>query len=286
MNRYTTTAILSLLIFVMALPLYALRERQRLAQAQDTLQEQVLVEAAVIYVENCATCHGPVGEGIGVTPALNNPALTEASPDALFHVIARAAHGSTMAAWHINEGGILNDYQIRELVMLIQANEWQAVAEAAGEQDNLVASLLSEELVEVYMQTEDETDPHACKACHEEPEVHLGQFGLNCGRCHSPEAWTPALLVRHNFPLEHGGEEPASCQTCHIENYVTNNCYQCHDHDPQEMVTIHLDYDIVDLTFCVSCHPTGAPGEAEKLLNGADERVEAIPVLPQLLAAP
>ncbi len=247
MNRYTTIALLAMLTFVVALPIYALREEQRLAQAQADLQERVLAEAAVIYVENCATCHGAAGEGLGVTPALNNPALAEASPDALFRVIARAAHGSTMAAWHVNEGGILNDYQIGEIVTLIQTNEWQPVAEVASSQDIVITSMLSEELGDVYMQIEDASDPHACMACHEDPEVHRGQFGLNCGRCHSPESWTPALLVRHNFPLDHGAQEPAPCQTCHLDTYVANTCYQCHDHKPEEMVTIHLEYDIVEL---------------------------------------
>ncbi len=66
-------------------------------------------------------------------PALNHPALSEANSDALFRTIARAAHGTGMAAWHKSEGGVLNEYQINQLVLLIQKADWQRVDQVALE---------------------------------------------------------------------------------------------------------------------------------------------------------
>lgn len=277
MNRYTLITILAMLVFLLALPIYAMREGARLAAAQANLRQRTLAEATAIYLENCATCHGTAGEGVGAMPRLNNTALAEADPAALFRTIARAAHGSAMSAWHLSEGGILNDYQINALVTLIQANAWQNVAAATAGRETLPAARLSEELLSSYLLTEGKSDPHACVSCHEEPAIHLGQFGLNCGRCHSPEAWKPALLVRHNFPLEHGGQEPAPCQTCHQGSYVNNTCYQCHDHQPEEMVGVHLSYNVLDLDNCVACHPTGAPKEAEELMRAANAQTMKLP---------
>ena len=52
------------------------------------------------------------------------------------------------------------------------------------------------------MEADGQDDPHECRACHEEPEVHAERFGFNCSRCHTLEAWKPALLLRHTFVIE------------------------------------------------------------------------------------
>ena len=54
-----------------------------------------------------------------------------------------------------------------------------------------------------------------CVDCHEDPEVHEGQFGLDCERCHTADGWLPAQLREHLFRLDHGGEGEVACETCH-----------------------------------------------------------------------
>jgi mono/diheme cytochrome c family protein len=271
MNRYTFISLMALLAFVVALPVYALMEPGRMVRAKIELREQYIEDGSRLYLRYCAACHGVAGEGIGVMPALDHPALASADEEALYRTIARAAHASTMAAWHVNEGGVLNDYQIGELVTVIQFADWKWVEQIADKTDYQLPQEPVAENGFAYMETEDEDDPHRCVSCHEEPEVHVGRFGINCARCHSSVAWTPAFLTKHNFALDHGGDGDVECQVCHVENYFTNTCYECHDHQPDEMEVVHLAEDLEVYDNCVECHPTGAAGEAELLMNAEDE---------------
>lgn len=270
MSRYTAIGFLSLIIIIIALPIYGANESARMEQAAIALRQTRMEEGAVTYVENCAYCHGADGEGIGAMPSLSNPALAQADHQSLFKVIARAAHGSTMAAWHIEEGGILNDYQIDSLVYLIRYADWPEVNQVADDLGFVAVTLATPESESAFMEGEGESDPHQCAACHEEPRIHAGKFGPNCARCHSAQAWVPALLTKHTFPLEHGNDDNGQlgCQTCHVENYFEHNCYQCHDHEPEAIEASHLAEDIVELANCAQCHPTGAPGEAASLGYG------------------
>lgn len=102
--------------------------------------------------------------------------------------------------------------------------------------------------------------------------MHAGQFGVNCARCHSTFAWAPAQLTRHDFLLDHGGEGTVACETCHVKNYYEHTCYECHDHQPEEMRQVHFEISIVEYESCVDCHPTGQQGEAEKILDGQPDQ--------------
>ncbi len=268
MNRYTAIGIISLLIIIVALPIYATRESARMEQTAITLRQKRVDDGSILYVKNCAPCHGAAGEGIGAMPALNNPNLAQADHQALFKVISRAAHGSTMAAWHVEEGGTLNDYQIDDLVYLIRYADWPQVSMVADDLGFVPVVLSTPESNIAYMEGEGEADPHQCVACHEEPIVHADKFGINCARCHSTQAWIPALLTKHTFPLDHGSEDQLACQTCHVVNYFEHDCYQCHDHEPEPMEAIHLDEGVADLANCAQCHPTGVEGEAAGLGYG------------------
>ncbi len=261
MTKYDLLTILALLIIIIALPVYALREPARLAAADAALRQQYVAEGAITYLDNCAECHGPDGSGLGAMPALNASALTDADPDFLYNTIARAGHGSEMAAWHLDEGGSLNDYQIEGLVNLIRFADWSQVAViAAGRKlDDLV-------LPETTLVDAPADDPHHCAACHEEPAVHIDQFGLDCARCHTLDAWVPARLTRHTFALDHGSDEQVPCQVCHSRTYAENDCFACHDHQPEAMAAAHEAEASYQLESCTTCHPTGEPGEAERLL--------------------
>lgn len=112
--------------------------------------------------------------------------------------------------------------------------------------------------------------PSDCVACHDEPEVHLGQFGTDCAACHTAEAWTPARLQQHTFPLDHGSRSEVDCQVCHPTNYVSYTCYDCHEHDPNEVAQEHREEGIRDFEDCVECHATGRETEDEGGEEGGD----------------
>ncbi|MAT96058.1 MAG: hypothetical protein CL608_02860 [Anaerolineaceae bacterium] len=134
MNKYNLISFFGFLALVVVFPIYAWYEPALRENAQDDLQNQYVTEASLIYVENCAVCHGIEGEGIGATPALNNSALQTAVYEDLFKVIARGRYGTTMTGWHEDEGGLYNDYQIDQLIALIRYADWTQVGELAAVQ--------------------------------------------------------------------------------------------------------------------------------------------------------
>ena len=102
-----------------------------------------------------------------------------------------------------------------------------------------------------------------CSGCHEEPALHAGQFGLDCARCHQEDAWQPARLQQHTFPLDHGDEGEQECLVCHEAAYTEVTCYGCHAHREEEMRSYHLAIDIPEFADCIACHPTGIRDEVE-----------------------
>jgi hypothetical protein len=108
--------------------------------------------------------------------------------------------------------------------------------------------------------------PSECSACHLEPEIHLGWFGLDCENCHTTTAWQPASMRFHSFPLTHGESGEVACDVCHIDNrYIDYTCYGCHEHKSGPIAAEHLDEGIsaAELVDCVACHPNGLEDEAE-----------------------
>ncbi len=101
--------------------------------------------------------------------------------------------------------------------------------------------------------------PTACAACHKEPEIHAGFFGQKCEYCHTSQAWQPALLHAHPFPLDHGAEKESDCTTCHSGPYQEYSCYACHDHQPDEIRASHTKAGISaeQLPNCAGCHLDG-----------------------------
>jgi len=101
--------------------------------------------------------------------------------------------------------------------------------------------------------------PTQCALCHVEPAIHAGFFGLQCQNCHSSNAWAPAQLRIHRFPLGHGGTGEIECRVCHTSRYVEYTCYGCHDHQPNAIAERHAKAGVApaDLPYCTQCHPTG-----------------------------
>lgn len=111
------------------LMIYAFQEPVRIDVAGQAHLAANLEDAMTLYAENCSVCHGLSGEGIGATPALNRPELQAADPDSLEKIISRGLFNTAMPAWNKADGGPLSDYQVDELVALIQQGDWQATQE-------------------------------------------------------------------------------------------------------------------------------------------------------------
>ncbi len=113
------------LMIATGLFLYALNEPARLEIAQAAQISYDLDEAMTLYAQNCVVCHGLSGEGIGATPPLNNPALRESDPQSLYKIISRGLYNTAMPAWGLEDGGPLSEFQMDQLVILVQAGDWQ-----------------------------------------------------------------------------------------------------------------------------------------------------------------
>jgi hypothetical protein len=106
--------------------------------------------------------------------------------------------------------------------------------------------------------------PTDCAACHPEPELHAGTFGLNCMRCHSAVAWAPAQFIQHTFITENCAEgEVIDCETCHVETYTEYPCYSCHE--LEEMESVHAGHEVESVENCIECHPTGPGDKAQQI---------------------
>jgi hypothetical protein len=105
-----------------------------------------------------------------------------------------------------------------------------------------------------------------CIGCHRADDEHRGEFGSDCGECHSVETWEGARFD-HEFPLDHGEEGTIPCRTCHEDrtNYKSYTCYGCHEHSPARIRAKHDEEGITgrELEDCVRCHPTGREHEGE-----------------------
>ncbi len=101
--------------------------------------------------------------------------------------------------------------------------------------------------------------PINCAGCHQEPAIHAGFFGQRCGACHTPTAWRPALLTAHTFPLDHGGQGPVTCLTCHTRKYPEYTCYACHAHQQTEILASHtrVGISVAEVPNCAGCHLSG-----------------------------
>lgn len=71
-----------------------------------------------------------------------------------------------------------------------------------------------------------------CFSCHARDDDHNGQFGTDCGTCHSTTAWLPASFdhSRIGFPLT-GAHASVGCSGCHTGggfSGLSTICASCH----------------------------------------------------------
>ena len=187
--------ILATALMVTGIAWYAWREPVRLQAAQAQQLAADLDDAMTLYAQNCAVCHGAAGEGIGAMPALDGPALQEMDPDALTKIIARGLYGSAMPAWSLEDGGPLGDFQIDQLVQLIQHGDWQAT------QDRVVNLGLAPL---VPFTTEPDTAIlESLKTLPESEQLVQGVtlYAESCVACHGADGAGTALAPALNDPV-------------------------------------------------------------------------------------
>jgi len=179
MNRYHLLILIGLLILVVALPVYALREPDRMEAAQQALREQYVADGAIMYVDNCALCHGVEGEGIGAYPPLNTDAIREADFDFLYKTIARGRYNTAMSAWHEEDGGPFNTYQVEELVAFLRYVDWGQVKELAAQQGVIPPAMPVPEVSEDFLQQVAALGPEG-----ESWARGIATYARNCTTCH------------------------------------------------------------------------------------------------------
>ena len=93
---------------------------------------------ALLYANNCRTCHGNAGEGF-VGPQLNkddfqdqDPLKLAANRDLLTRTLVCGRAGTQMPAWLNSNGGALNERQIEHLVNFLPAPDEEGVLDENG----------------------------------------------------------------------------------------------------------------------------------------------------------
>lgn len=126
MTRFQTrVGALATILLLASLVIAALREPALQTRAAEAQLQEAITLGTGIYLGNCIVCHGAAGEGIGVYPALD--AAAGLDEDTLTKTIERGRYGTQMAAYGIDEGGMLSQAQIDGLVALIRYGAWDAV---------------------------------------------------------------------------------------------------------------------------------------------------------------
>jgi hypothetical protein len=192
---------------------------------------------------NCKACHGASGRE---TASLQSCIDCHANADAPFMQDHQAQYGSACLDCH--DGIDRMSGFVHDTVFVLDGKHFEAACQdchtdAAGNPR--------------FRNT-----PAECVQCHAEPQIHAGDFGLQCQYCHTATGWSPANLRLHTFPVGHGAEDgnpPADCQTCHPTNYANYTCYGCHEHQLQEIEASHDEAGITrqELPDCIACHLSG-----------------------------
>ncbi|MCC6905081.1 MAG: c-type cytochrome, partial [Anaerolineae bacterium] len=127
------TGFIATTAIALILGLYAVLEPLRLQTAQEDRLDDDRRVATDLYAQNCVMCHGNAGEGIAAMPALNNDGLRSMDTEAIASTIARGRYNTAMAAWSVEEGGILTEVQVEQLVTLIQYGDWSRVEQRVAD---------------------------------------------------------------------------------------------------------------------------------------------------------
>jgi mono/diheme cytochrome c family protein len=205
--------LLATMLIGIGLLFYTLAEPDRIIFAQQAQQGTDLDEAMTLYAQNCAVCHGLAGEGISSIPPLNNPTLQTSDSQALIKIISRGLYGTAMPAWSIEDGGPLSNYQITELVMLVQNGDWQST------QDRVVNLGLAPK---VPFTTQ--ADPSILESVSKLPEGEqiaegMTLYAQECVACHGADGLGSSLAPALNDPQVRAKTEAELLRT--IQNGIS-----------------------------------------------------------------
>lgn len=149
-SKQINAMIALLLLLLLGVGVYTIYDPFRAEAEADRTHEEIVSRAAKTYARNCHQCHGNNGEG-RIGPALNpefrdgNPNLENftdvARRQELQHYVMNTLQcgriGTLMPPWSLEQGGSLNDEQIRQLVTLITNptdNAWEEVEHFSSEE--------------------------------------------------------------------------------------------------------------------------------------------------------
>ncbi|MEN8114583.1 MAG: c-type cytochrome [Actinomycetota bacterium] len=180
---------------VVALGVAILSEPARIDAAGGEILATQVDDAMDLYAEQCSVCHGLNGEGIGSNPPLDSEALRTVDFDTLFKTIERGRFGTAMPAWSIDDGGPFSDYQVGELVALVQHGDWAEVGDR-------VVNLGFAPLVPFTA----EPDPEIYESVGLLPSGESMQRGIDvyaaeCVACHGEDGLGTGLAPALNDPL-------------------------------------------------------------------------------------
>lgn len=148
-RKYIAVTALSWLIIVLIGAYFSL-EGWRMGQAEEGHTARDVAMGLRIYAQNCVVCHGPLGEGV-VGPPLNreefrvHPAEDRETYELLARTVRNGRPGSAtphwvrlpngewasytaMPTWGIENGGPLNEQEIRAVATFMMLGDWHAVS--------------------------------------------------------------------------------------------------------------------------------------------------------------
>ncbi len=191
MNKWTITGFVATIFIAAALPIYAFNEANRMAAAEANLLAEAVHRGQIVYAENCVVCHGVDGQGISAYPGLANEGVQTMAYEDIFKVIERGRYNTAMAAWGVNEGGVLNDMQLDQLIAMIQHGDWADTAHTVEQLGLAPPTVITIEISDEILA--DLADlPHGDLLASALPI-----YAANCAGCHGAEgegtAIAPAL---------------------------------------------------------------------------------------------
>ncbi len=170
--------VLATLIILAIVPIYSIIEPSHQESQLDKFYTYAVVTSTDIYAENCAVCHGAAGEGIGDTPPLNSEGLRTMPESELTKVVSRGRDNTLMAAWAVEEGGILSSSQVSDMVIFIQNANWEYVNARVADM-----GLTPPEVIEMEVSEEMLASISALEG-GEVLSLGLTVYAQNCAACH------------------------------------------------------------------------------------------------------
>jgi mono/diheme cytochrome c family protein len=206
MKWHIAIGTISLVVLVGLLAMVAVGEEERMQSFTAAYESRQIETGALLYENNCRSCHGPQGGGIeGVAPAVNDLALFDGSrmenigftgtvEDYIGSVIAAGrpipsegtSYPQRMPTWSREYGGPLADHQIDALVAFII--NWEDRALGGDEEPAVTGETVGTDIT-VSLPEGDAANGEA-----------LANGPLGCAGCHLLSATGPAWMPQGDQP--------------------------------------------------------------------------------------